>query len=288
MGWNIDRKLESHEIIEYDDIHILIRNYTYDAASTVQPVIATLGTIYKHLLAGEVYEYRDKDGTKKVLTFNGFKDFVSEYFDGNMYDRAISYYHEHQNDKKEAPDENTSAADNFIYNLDNHRAIRENELASLLYLCVSDDVKVKSNATRVLYRLYCRLRKGRAYEYCDKDGNIKPLDINNFREFMLVYFDESIYCNAVLFEFISCIHDHRPIFYEDLESAVGLCKSDRAFVIDALCFLMRKTYGNEQCSYYDKNGKHCSLTKYNFKIFITDYFGEEIYLEMCNLFNIKN
>lgn len=281
-------KLDTHDVIFYDDIHAVIYLYEYDAASTVPPAIAAIGELYKRLKSGEIYEYCDKYGVTKALTFNGFKNFVIEYFDERMYHYAVSYYNEHINDKKDFNKESASEAAEFLDKLRSGRILRESELASLLYLYTSGDASSVSTALKAILKLFSRLRKGNKYEYCGKDGSVRPLTLDSFREFMVLYFNEDIYCDVVSNELISCVRDHRPIFYEDLESLIFLSETDRHFAVSVLCALMNRIYKNESGSYYDKSGKHCSLTKYNFKIFVTDYFGEEIYLEVCDSFNLKN
>lgn len=190
-------KLITHDVIFYDDIYALMELNSYGAASTVRAAVSAAGELFIHLKKGEKYRYCDKYGVTRTLTLEGFNAFMLEYFDDFIYREAISY--EYTKAKSEISvwhKKCLASASDFSRKLESHGTIRQSEISALFYLYTYGEYSTVLSAVQKLYKRLCA---GEKYEYYDIHGNAKTLSLDEFKYFMLEYFDESLYSRTVIY-----------------------------------------------------------------------------------------
>lgn len=173
MSWIFEPKIDTHEALTYNELCNLINAYRYDAASTVEPVIAFLGNMYKHLIKDETYTYYNKDGNLNTIIHDNFKEFILTYFGEYMYSYAVTF-----------PVENK---------IRNNKVIFYEELEDLIRFGINDKEFGLNSVINVLHHMIVKLRRGEECYCYDKAGTFFTITMGGFRDFVTHFFCAAMY-----------------------------------------------------------------------------------------------
>lgn len=174
---SFESKLENHQTITYLEVCGLVKMYEYDTASTVQPVIACMGKLYRRLKAGETYNFCDSAGKTCEITQENFREFVQGFFSETMYADAITF--------------------EFHEKMRRGKTITCEDVRELADLCEKGDELERGAVINLLHLMLVRLRREDRYPFCDENGKCYAVQIDNFPQFAIRYFGVKAFGEAL-------------------------------------------------------------------------------------------
>lgn len=178
------RKIENCEPLYYGDIRNLANDYEQDTAYKVEPVLACLRTMHRHIQAGREYQFFEQGGNIRIINSVSFREFILKYFNERVYCNICGISVPRRSSKPVRADFMT-----FRKKLNTDEIFTYEDILSLTETYKTDSDTDCERVIKTLHMLYDFLSEGKTYEFYDISGTLNELTPDSFNSFVLRFFD---------------------------------------------------------------------------------------------------